>query len=75
MSTAECGGAHEGKGEEEPAQTLLWSTDFTVQSVVFSCSTGVQNQKERPKNQYNSSPWGQSLLNSYIADMLEIIYK
>ncbi len=23
VSTAECGGAHEGKGEEEPTQTVL----------------------------------------------------
>ncbi len=73
MSTAECGGAHEGKGVEELTQTILrecreykenkegaghifWrSTDFTVQSVVSSCSTGVQNQTQRPENEYNMS--------------------
>ncbi len=32
------------------------STDLTVQLVVFSCSAGVQNQKERPKKEYDSSP-------------------
>ncbi len=74
VSTAECRGTYEAKGEEEPTQTILrkcrkykkrqrawvtvfWrSTDFTAQSVVFSCSIKVKSQNERPKNEYNSSP-------------------
>ncbi len=58
VSTAECGGAHGGwkggggsytdrfermlkiEGKKEGTR----STDFTVQSAVCSCSTGVQNQ-------------------------------
>ncbi len=71
MSTAECGGVHKGKREEEPTQTVLQiikgrertrvtvfcrSTDFIVWSVVSSCSIGVQNQNKRPKNEYNMAP-------------------
>ncbi len=41
MSTAESSGAHEGKGEELSQLCL---------------AAGVQNQNERPKKDYNSSP-------------------
>ncbi len=78
MNTVECGGAHEGKGEEwldslreytkykdekghesqffEDLQTLLFGQ-------LCLASLGVQNQNERPENEYNSSslmmilPW------------------
>ncbi len=41
------------EGRERARVTVLWgSTDFIVQSVVSSCSTGVWNQNQRPENEY-----------------------
>ncbi len=38
-----------------------WDSEINVWSVVFSCSVVVQNQNERPENEYNSA-----LLNIHI---------
>ncbi len=44
------------EGRERAESVFCRSTDFTIQSVVSSCFTGVQNENEKPKDEYNSSP-------------------
>ncbi len=44
------------EGRQRVWVTVFWkSSDFTVRSVVSSCSLGVQNQNQRPQNEYNIS--------------------
>ncbi len=51
------------QGRQRARVTVFWrSTDVTVQSVVSSCSMGVQNQNQTPENKFNTPSWRKGLL-------------